>query len=55
MVLIWLMAILLIANLIFTNVLINLPFQLFQWFSTGFNVVLIAAAIAVGSWLMGDD
>ena len=54
-ILVWIMAFILIANAFFTNFLIYLPFQLFHWFSTGVNLVLIVAAIAVVSWLIGDD
>ncbi|MFM1842575.1 MAG: hypothetical protein RLZZ490_1311 [Cyanobacteriota bacterium] len=55
MILIWIIAICLVANVFFTNLLINLPFQLLQWFSMGLNVVLMVGAIAGISWFIGDD
>jgi len=55
MILIWIVVFILIANAFFTDLLVNWPLQIFQWFSMGLNFVLIAAAIALGSWLIGDD
>ncbi len=55
MMLIWIVVIFLIANLFFTDLLINFPLQLLHWLSMGLNLGLIVAAIALGSWFIGED
>jgi hypothetical protein len=52
---IWLMVIMLIANGLFTDLLVNLPLQLFQGVLAGLKLALLIAAIALGSWLIGDE
>lgn len=55
MILIWIFVIFLGVNLLMNSLIISWPLQLLQGIFTGFNVVFILAAIALGSWLIGED
>lgn len=55
MILFWILAILLGANMVVNDLLITGPLQLLHGLSTGLNLVFIVAAIALGSWFIGED